>query len=78
MSARLTKTDKALLQPYGALIAGIYKQIESADNEELAALLSAAARADQGNCWWATYRAAQIVSEIARGELYRRSLQGGE
>lgn len=78
MSARLTKADKALLQPYADLVARIYEQIEGADSEELTALLSATARADQGNCWWATYKAARIVSEIVSGELHRRSLQGGE
>lgn len=72
MSARLTKLEKALIEPFANELARFYEQIEALDQDELYRLVAASVKHSESNCWWASYRAARIVADIANSELQRR------
>jgi hypothetical protein len=68
------------LKPYAEIYARLYERIENMATPELTKLLETAKKADTSNCWFATYRAAQILipdieHTLAHREGVERALQ---
>lgn len=69
---RMTREQKAALEPYAALLARLIDRVEALPATHLQNLVEAARAASTGNCGWATYRVAQLIAPIAEAELLRR------
>lgn len=69
---RMTRKQKAALEPYAALLARLVDHIEALPEADLQNMVEAANAASTTNCGWDTYRVAQLIAPVANAELLRR------
>lgn len=58
---------------YNAMVADIEAEVRALSDQDLAALIAATRRPTSMNCWWATFRVAPIVREVAEEERRGRA-----
>lgn len=68
----MTNEQKELLKPHAAHFSDMIAFIVTRDANELAALHKACKAADQANCGWAIYRAAQYMRHEIEVEQHQR------
>ncbi len=75
MTSKTLKKYKAEIDPFAKLYAEIETRIENADGKKLAYWLKCCNAVSETNCWWATYRAAEIIKPLIVAEQRRRKYQ---
>ena len=59
----MTREQKQLLERHAEHFAAMASFIRECDDDELATLLEACKAANEGNCWWATHKAAKHLQQ---------------
>ena len=66
---KLTKRQKAALEPFALLLAGL----NTMPTKEIETLYAGCRAVSETNCWWATYQAAHAILPSVVREMTRRA-----
>lgn len=71
----LTEKEKAILAPWASLYARLDERLDRMSDDELGALYGALNAPTSTNCWYAFYRAAEVLRPIVSGKCGERTMQ---
>jgi hypothetical protein len=70
---KMTQPQKDALEPFARVYADMVMSMEEMSGPDLQKLRRACVATSKTNCWWASYRVAQVLQPLVEAELAGRA-----